>query len=79
MSPTVFREKGYRFYFFSLEEDRMHVHVACADGEAKFWLEPRIELGMQKGLALHRLNEIEKIVEDHQDELRGAWREHLGS
>lgn len=27
MSPTVFREKGYRFFFFSREEPRMHVHV----------------------------------------------------
>ncbi len=27
MSPTVFRERGYRFYFFSREEPRMHVHV----------------------------------------------------
>jgi len=27
MSPTVFREGGFRFYFFSREESRMHVHV----------------------------------------------------
>lgn len=40
MSPTVFREKGYRFFFFSREESRMHVHVVSGDGEAKFWLEP---------------------------------------
>ena len=44
MSPTVFREKGYRFFFFSREEPRLHVHVYCAEGEAKFWLEPQIEL-----------------------------------
>ena len=44
MSPTVFREQGYRFFFFSREEQRMHVHVLSADGEAKFWLEPEIEL-----------------------------------
>jgi hypothetical protein len=36
MSPTVFRWKGYRFFFFSREEERKHVHVTCADGEAKF-------------------------------------------
>ncbi|MFN7338865.1 MAG: DUF4160 domain-containing protein, partial [bacterium] len=29
MSPTVFREDGYRFFFFSREETRMHVHVHC--------------------------------------------------
>ena len=25
MSPTVFKEKGYRFFFFSRDESRMHV------------------------------------------------------
>ncbi len=44
MSPTVFRENGFRFFFFSREELRMHVHVVSGDGEAKFWLEPEIEL-----------------------------------
>ena len=27
MSPTIFREGPFRFYFFSREETRMHVHV----------------------------------------------------
>ena len=78
MSPTVFREKGYRFYFFSLEEDRMHVHVACSDGDAKFWLEPTVEVAMAKGLQAHRVKAIGKIIEEHKDELINAWREHLG-
>jgi hypothetical protein len=34
MRTTVFREKGFRFLFFSREETRIHVHVQCADGEA---------------------------------------------
>lgn len=49
MSPTVFREKGYRFFFFSREEPRMHVHVVSGDGEAKFWLEPELELAKNYG------------------------------
>lgn len=32
MSPTIFIKKGYRFFFFSREEQRMHVHIHCADG-----------------------------------------------
>ncbi|MEP6743714.1 MAG: DUF4160 domain-containing protein [bacterium] len=44
LSPTVFRRRGFRFSFFSNEEPRMHVHVRSANGQAKFWLEPRIEL-----------------------------------
>ena len=47
----MFREKGYRFYFFSMEEVRMHVLVKGAEGDAEFWLEPDIELAMQHGLA----------------------------
>ena len=50
MSPTVFRESGFRFYFFSREETRMHVHVQAPEGEAKFWLEPAIELAHNYGL-----------------------------
>lgn len=36
MSPTVFKEAGYRFFFFSREEPRMHVHIVSEDGEASF-------------------------------------------
>ena len=78
MSPTVFKEKGYRFYFFSLEEDRMHVHVTNSDGDAKFWLEPEIEVAMVHGIASHQLTDIRKIVKEHKDELKNAWRKYLG-
>jgi len=50
MSRTILREGGFRFYFFSREERRMHVHVQCAEGEAKYWLEPAIELAQNYGL-----------------------------
>ena len=79
MSPTVFREKGFRFYFFSLEEDRMHVHVACADGDAKFWLTPQVELAMTKGIRPQQLKVIQKIIQEHHHEIADAWRQHLDS
>jgi len=44
MSPTVFKEAGCRFFFFSREEERIHVYVLSGDGEAKFCLESEIEL-----------------------------------
>ncbi|MDD5310118.1 MAG: DUF4160 domain-containing protein [Deltaproteobacteria bacterium] len=50
MSPTVLKKAGYRLFFFSREETRMHVHVHHADGEAKFWLDPKIELAESTGL-----------------------------
>ncbi|MBC1260761.1 DUF4160 domain-containing protein [Synechococcus sp. BSF8S] len=50
MSPTVFRDGEFRFFFFSREESRIHVHVSHPDGEAKFWLSPSIELARNIGL-----------------------------
>lgn len=78
MSPTVFRERGYRFFFFSREESRKHVHVVCAEGEVKYWLEPDIELARNYRLSGHQLKEIETLIEEHRDELVRAWQEHFG-
>ena len=77
MSPTVFREKGYRFFFFSREESRMHVHVHCGDGEAKFWLEPHIELANNCRLSRSRIKEVEQIIEGRHDEIERAWHKHF--
>ena len=77
MSPSIFREKGYRFYFLSNEEDRIHVHVTCEHGESKFWIEPIVSLAVSHGLKPIRLSEIQKIVEAHKDEIIKAWQEHF--
>ena len=57
MSPTVFREGGIRVSFFSREETRMHVHVQSAEAEAKFWIEPEIELAENSAFRIGRLVE----------------------
>jgi len=78
MSPTVFKQDGYRFFFFSREEPRVHIHIYCADGEAKFWLEPQIELAKNYGLSRKQLKEIEKIIEEHYEEIKNAWKKVFG-
>jgi len=77
MTPTVFREGAFRFFFFSREEPRIHVHVSHPDGEAKFWLTPGVELASQTGLASHVLNEAKQLVEDHLEEITDAWHRHF--
>ncbi len=56
----------------------MHVHVVSPDGEAKFWLEPQIELAMSKGLGTVELSELKRIIEERQHEIREHWRRHFG-
>ncbi len=61
MSPTVFRSKGYRFFFFSREEKRMHIHVHSGEGEAKFWLEPTISLTQNYGISGKEIARSKKL------------------
>jgi len=56
----------------------MHVHVHCSDGEAKFWIEPRIEVAQNVGLKERQLRAAQALVEGHVDEIRRAWQQHFG-
>ena len=63
MSPVFRRESEYTFKIYSNEEERMHIHVLCDGKEAKYWLEPQVELAKNTGIPEHKLSEIKKIVE----------------
>lgn len=60
MSPTVLRHGPYRFFFISREEPRMHIHVTCNEGEAKFWLEPEVELAYKHKLSRKQLGKVSR-------------------
>lgn len=78
MSPTVFRERGYRFFFFSREESRPHVHVYSGDGEAKFWLQPEVSLARNYKFSAQQIREIQAIIEDRRHVIQAAWNQHFG-
>ena len=78
MTPTIFREGAFRFYFFSREEQRVHVHVQGPTGEAKFWIEPRIELAQNYGLSMRQVNAAFKMIQEHENEIRKSWKSHFG-
>ena len=77
MSPTIFREGPFRFFFFSREEPRRHVHVSSPDGEAKFWFEPKIELARNHRLSDRDLTRIRGLILAREDEIRDAWDRHF--
>ena len=78
MSPVFGRESGYTFKIFSNEEERMHIHVVYERKEAKFWLEPLVELAKNSGFSEHELNNIRKIVERNAEQFKKQYKEHVG-
>ncbi|KIM09601.1 MAG: hypothetical protein KU38_08595 [Sulfurovum sp. FS08-3] len=62
---------------FSFQEK--NYHVQCQNGEAKFWLDPQIELAKNYKLSRKELGEVEKIIEEHYEKFIIAWEEHFGN
>lgn len=56
----------------------MHVRVVSGDGEAKFWLEPTIEVHKHVGYSGKQLHEIQKLIEEREDDIITTWRKHFG-
>ena len=79
MSPTVFRSGPFRFFFFSREEPRVHIHVVSADGEAKYWMDPEIELARNYHFSRPDLRKIEAMIVEHEQEICDAWDRHFRS
>ncbi|HKP47525.1 MAG TPA: DUF4160 domain-containing protein [Pyrinomonadaceae bacterium] len=74
LSPTIFHKRGFRFYFYSREEPRMHVHVGSANGDAKFWLEPIVELAENYGLRSGEISRARELIDKHHDEIEERWK-----
>jgi len=76
--PTTLREKGYRFFFFSNEnQEPPHTHVQQAERYAKFWLRP-VRLAKNKGFRRSEITELGRIVRARKGLLLKAWHGYLG-
>ena len=78
MSPVFRREDGYVFKVYSNEEERKHIHVLKAGNEAKFWLEPQVELDKNYGFNNKEIAQITKIITDNADDLKYKYAIHIG-
>jgi hypothetical protein len=57
----------------------MHIHVYSERGEAKFWLDPSVELAKNSGMTPRQIRAAKTLIEEHEDEIRSAWQTHFGS
>ncbi|MDR0976430.1 MAG: DUF4160 domain-containing protein [Prevotellaceae bacterium] len=78
MSPIFRREDGYTFKIFSNEEERKHIHVTKAECEAKFWLEPNIEMASNHGFSNKDIKRITQIIEQYGNDFKRQFTEHIG-
>jgi hypothetical protein len=78
MSPKFRKEDGFVFKIYSNEEERMHIHVVKAENEAKFWLEPSIELAENYGFGNKDLKKITQIINENGNDFKKQFAAHIG-
>lgn len=73
--PTLLRVGPYRLFCYAGDRDEPpHVHIECDENEAKFWLSP-VRFQSNKGFSRKEINRIQKLIEDHQEQLLRGWRD----
>ncbi len=76
--PKVLEKNGYRFSFYSNENDENpHVHISKGNGNAKFWLVPKVTEEYAYGFTLRERRDIRIIVNDNSTILTKKWYEYF--
>lgn len=78
--PTVFRHKGYCFFFYSNEGaplEPLHVHARKGEAVAKFWLEPEPAVAEAYAMSLHELRELLDVAIENRELIKRYWNEHF--
>lgn len=78
--PNVFRQDGFRFFFYSNEGDPrepLHVHVMGVGGEAKFWLRPEVTLADSTGIDARTLRRLLATVQNNRTMIERAWHDYF--
>ena len=78
MSPTFLKAKEYALKIYYNKEERMHIHVIKEDKEAKFWLEPQVEIAYKGDFSQHEINKIQQVVELYADYFKKQYQLHIG-
>ena len=75
--PTVFTKDGYRFFFYSNDHTRIHVHVQYRGGEAVFEVEGEVVIRESVGLKTKELSKAEDLASENRELIIQKWHEHF--
>jgi len=76
--PTVLRKDGFRFFFYSNENDEpAHIHVEKGNAEGKIWLVPRTEIAYMYGFSNAEVRQIVVIVFENYEQFKTKWDGHF--
>jgi Domain of unknown function (DUF4160) len=69
-------QKRFRVFFWSNDHSPAHIHVFKAGGEAKFNLEPMVELVYTRRMKVADISQAQRLVKQHHAFLLKAFQEN---
>lgn len=73
--PTLFIIGELRFFFYALDHEPIHVHVESPDGDAKFKIEPEIEMYENNGLNTRQVKKAKQAIKENKEVIIERWKE----
>lgn len=74
--PTIFVFFGYRFLFYSNDHEPVHVHIVKDDCEAKYNVEPIVQV-YNHGFKKREIAIIESIIDENQEIIIDRWTNYF--
>jgi hypothetical protein len=76
--PTVLRSQGFRFFFYSNENDEpIHVHVEKGNGHGKVWLEPDTSVAYFHNFTAREERQIMEMIAENVNDFKVKWNEYF--
>ena len=76
--PELFRFFGFSFFFYSKENDPLHVHVEGNGGMAKFeWNGTEFALVERHGIKAGDFKKIKAVIDENADIIIAQWNKHF--
>jgi hypothetical protein len=77
--PTILREKGFRFFFYTRGEinEPIHIHVEKGEGYGKIWLEPEFAIAYLEGFTRAEERDIVRIARSNIESFKREWHEYF--
>ena len=77
--PIIFIYLGLKFLFYSNDHEPIHVHVISGEAEAKFSVDPEINLIENRGLKQRDIRHAVMAIEENRDIIIERWKEYFGA
>lgn len=73
--PTIINIHGFRFFFYSREESRMHVHIEHGEFHAKIWMDTFEVANSNMPKKLEKKAVI--LVREYEKIIKAKWNQHF--